>query len=212
MPVSPYNSTVESVAATRLTSRRTRFHCHALRDDRVVAHLRREFLAQVLVVELEAFFELRDLGVGVLQREVGPLAVEGVREDVRNHRETILQQHRATRARAAPCRMVSAPLTEPPTTSGNNRCDFGMCFPMDARSTAASGGSSANVRIREDSALEDLAKGIRQGLMRDESRRRLTSLDDPLVRVLESPAVGRPLKQVAAIDTEELDERSQRAR
>ena len=40
----------------------------------------------------------------------------------------------------------------------------------------------------------------------------LASLDDPLMRVLQIPAVGRPLKQRAAIDAEELDERSQRAR
>ena len=71
-----------------------RFHCRALRNDRVVARLDRELLAQGTVVELEPFFELRDLRIGALQREIRPLAPERVRENMRHNRKAILQDIR----------------------------------------------------------------------------------------------------------------------
>ena len=70
------------------------FHRRTLRDDRVVAHVGGELLAQVLIVEFQPFFELRDLRVGLLQSEIGSLAFECVREDVRDDRKTFLKRSR----------------------------------------------------------------------------------------------------------------------
>ena len=64
----------------------------------------------------------------------------------------------------------------------------------------------------EGLSLEDATKGVWQGLLRNKWRQRCASLDDPLMRVLQKPAIARPLKQGAAIDGEELDKRSQRGR
>ena len=67
-------------------------------------------------------------------------------------------------------------------------------------------------RVPEGLSLEDATKGVWQGLLRNKWGQRVASLDDPLMRVLQKPAVGGPLKQRAAIDGEELDKRSQRGR
>ena len=187
------------------------FHRRALRDDRVVARVGRELLAQVLVVELEPFFELHDLRVGVLQREIGSLALERVREDVRHGRETIPQD--------------LGPLTLVPQRTECERTHDGSSRDQRKRQvrlwSVLLEECAVNRRFRwklgqvrepEGLALEDPAKGIRQDLVRNDRGNGLAPLDDPLMRVLENPAVGRPLKQRAAIDGEELDERSQRAR
>ena len=145
----------------------------------------------------------------MLQREIGPLALERVREDVRHHSETILQHirpialvpHRAERER-----------TSDGSGSGQRQQQMrrGHVLPHGGPVNCRLRRKLCNARIREDSALEDLAKGIRQGLLRDESGRRIASVDDPLMRVLQNLSVGRPLKQVAAINTEELDQRPER--
>ena len=182
-----------------------------MRDNRIVARLVRELLAEVLVVELEPFFELHDLRVGLLQREIGSLARERVREDVRHGRETIPQDLR--------------PLTLVPHGAECERTDDRSSRDQRKRQvrlwSVLLEECAVNRRFRwkliqarepEGLAVEDPAKGIRQGLVRNEWGNRLASLDDPLMRVLENPAVGGPLKQRAAIDGEELDERSQRGR
>ncbi len=211
MPVSPESSTVESVAATRLTSRSTALHRLALRDDRIVARLVRELLTEVLVVELEPFFELQDLRVGLLQREIGSLARECVREDVRHDRETIPQDLR-------PLALVShrAESERPDDRSSRDeRKRQVRLWPVLLEECAVDRRFRRKViqaRVPEGLSLEDPANGIWQGLLRNEWGQRLASLDDPLMRVLQNPAVGGPLKQGAAIDGEELDQRSQRGR
>ena len=154
------------------------FHRRALRDDPVVADVGRELLAQVLVVELQPFFELRDLRVGVLQREIGPLAFEGVREDVRHDREPFLQHIRPL---ALSPQRTEAEGTHDGTAHDQRERQIGTYSVLleERAITRRFWRKVIEARVPEGVAVEEPAKGIRQGLAGDELRNRLASFRRP---------------------------------